>query len=1034
MDPRSVARYLLGRQDDGENQDAGHKLLGLLQNPFHDTLSAASLYSALGTSLGITVFIGIVFSLLRPYNQSIYAPKLKHADERHAPPPIGKAPWSWITALWQTKEENLIQQVGMDATVFLRFVRMCRNMFLTLSLTGLGILVPVHLSNYNQFGDSKSGWVLRVTPLYIFGKPLWAQVVVAYLFNTIVASYLWWNYRKIFLLRRKFFESEDYQSSLHARTLMLFDVPKKACSDEGIARIIDEVVPNSSFARTAVARNVKELPDIIAQHDKAVRKLEKYLAKYLKNPQQLPAARPTCKPSKKDRSFETYAKNQKVDAIEYYTQRIRDLEVEVREVRASVDKRGSMPYGFASYSEIAEAHNIAYACRKKKPHGATIMLAPRPNDIIWDNMPLYSATRSRKRWINTIWIILLTIVWIAPNAMIAIFLVNLNNLGAVWPAFKTSIEKDTKFWGVAQGIISPALMSLFYLVLPMIFRRLSIKAGDQTKTGRERHVLAKLYAFFVFNNLIIFSVFSTIWTFITNVIDNTNDGENAWKAILKNDIASLLFIAFCNNSPFWVTYLLQRQLGAAIDLAQLWPLVQAFFLRKFSSPTPRELIELTAPPPFEYASYYNYFLYYATVTMCFAGIQPLVLPATALYFCIDSYLKKYLILYRFVTKTESGGMFWRVIFNRFIFATMLSNLVVLLTCWARGDGTHYQFYAVCPLPFLMLAFKFYCSSAFDNKIRYFSTRNVVKNPESAQVKDIRGKSDRLASRFGHPALYKPLITPMVHSNAQNLLPSVYKGRLSDGRDAGQADGMTVSGYSDVYTLDTMQGGKPGKSANQVPGFEYVSESQLDFEFYKNRAEFGEDHGGGEIYGKQGEILRPGTPSTFAEGSEGGSRPGTPVNGRQTPLGAGGNRRMYSAAGSETSYQAFRPNQSTTYNNGFTQQSTMGSDAINRTRSPLYGHDNDSSSGLGLVHHAADVPMSIPMSASRDISQERGRMTPGAHSTPGISPGPSVGALGGGPRGYSGLAQAEADNDTSDPAQYDYFRGSSRNRRNPGDGW
>ena len=43
------------------------------------------------------------------------------------------------------------------------------------------------------------------------------------------------------------------------------------------------------------------------------------------------------------------------------------------------------------------------------------------------------------------------------------------------------------------------------------------------------------------------------------------------------------------------------------------------------------------------------------------GIQPLTLVATAMYFCIDSYLKKYLILYRFVTKTESGGLFWRVL-------------------------------------------------------------------------------------------------------------------------------------------------------------------------------------------------------------------------------------------------------------------------------------------------------------------------------------------------------------------------------------
>ncbi|KAH7127539.1 hypothetical protein EDB81DRAFT_889333 [Dactylonectria macrodidyma] len=1004
MSLNTMARLLTGR-----DEDTGSKLLELLQNPWSNSLQAASMASALGISVGFTVFTAVVFSLLRPYNQAVYAPKLKHADEKHAPPPLGKAPWSWLTTVWAAKEEQLIHSIGMDATVFLRFVRMCRNMFLTLSVTGIGIILPIHISNYSLQGDigSDAQWVSKITPLNVKESAIWAQVVIAWTFNIIVAGYLWWNYRKILQLRRKYFETDDYQTSLHSRTLMLFDIPKKGRNDEGIARIIDEVAPNASFARTAIARNVKDLPNLISQHDHAVRKLEAILAKYLKNPDNVPAARPMCRPSKKDRSYSTYPKGQKVDAIEYHTQRIRDLEVEIKEVRSSVDKRGSMPYGFASYSDIIEAHNIAYAARKKKPVGTTIVLAPRPNDIIWDNMPLSSATRSRKRLFNGMWIVILTLVWIAPNAMIAVFLVNLNNLGLVWPAFKTSMSANTTFWGVVQGILSPALMSLVYLVLPMIFRRLSMKSGDQTKTGRERHVLAKLYAFFVFNNLIVFSIYSPAWAYVVAVIKKVQQGGDAWDAVVESDYANLLFTALCTNSVFWVTYLLQRQLGAAIDLAQLWPLVQAFFLKKFSSPTPRELIELTAPPSFQYAEYYNYFLYYATVTMCFAGIQPLTLVATALYFTIDSYLKKYLILYRFVTKTESGGMFWRVVFNRFIFGTMLADLVIMLTCWVQGDNQHVMFFSVVPLPFIMLGFKIYCSKVFDDKMQYFSTHDAVRHSETGPQKESRNRSDRLASRFGHPALYKPLITPMVHSKAQNLLPAIYKGRLTDGREANPSDMMSVSGYSDMYALDPMQGGRPGKAANNnMPGFEIVSDNQMDFGYYKDRAEFGEDHGGGEIYGRQGEIMRPETPGSYGDGSDHGSRPGTP-SGRQSPFG-----RPPRNVG-DTSYQAFR---GTPPPGGFTQQPMMGSDVPGRSRTPLYSQDNGSTSGLGLINNAA-APGS-------------GRMTP-VHQYPAHSPGPSTGALGGGPRGYSNLAQNESD---SDPAQYDYFRSNTRQRRNPGEGW
>lgn len=802
----------------------------------------------------------------------------------------------------------------------------------------------------------------------------------------------------------------------------MFDIPKQGRSDEGIARIIDSVVPNSSFARTAVARNVKDLPDLIKQHDHAVRKLEKVLAKYLKNPNQLPPGRPTCSPSKKDRAYSTYPKGQKLDAIEYYTARIRQLEVEIKEVRASVDKRGTMPYGFASYADIVETHNIAFACRKKKPHGATVVLAPRPNDIIWDNMTMTPAARSRNGWINGFWILLLTFLWIAPNAMIAIFLVNLGNLGNFWEGFQKSLESSPQGWGIVQGIASPAIMSLVYLVLPMIFRRFQIKAGDKTKTGRERHVLGKLYAFFVFNNLIVFTLFSVIWSFVAGVEKQTRNGVDAWDAILKENIAESTLVSMCNNSPFWVTYLLQRQLGAAVDLAQLWPLIEAFFAKKFSSPTPRELIEMTAPPPFEYASYYNYFLFYATVTLCYGGIQPLVLPATALYFSIDLWLKKYLLLYRFVTKTESGGVFWRALFNRFIFGTMLANLVVLLTTWCRGDGNHIQFFAVIPLPFLMVGFKIYCAKVFDNRIQYYSTRNVGKHPEQNMREDDRGRNDRLASRFGHPVLYKKLITPMVHQNAQSLLPGIYRGRLTDGREGGTDDIMSVSGYSDMYALKDL-GGKSGKVNNGIPGFEFVSEQQMDFEHYKNRAEFAEDHGGGEIYGRPGEITRPMTPGSFGEGSDTGSRPGTPLSGRSTPFAPRGTGPRRAPTAPMDTYEAYRPQYAPPQETGFTSPGGMG-----RVHSPLYAHDNGSASGL--VNNAQPPPVSIAGDRRSPSLTAGDRPIP----TRSHSPGPSLGALGGGPHGYSGLAQTEVQ-DAPPAEEYNYFRGGTRNgRRTPGQGW
>lgn len=1029
----NFARFLQARA----GSDSTAEFLKLLQDPFSSQLQQSSVYAALGSSLGITAAIALCFSFVRPYNTVVYAPKLKHADEKHAPPPLGKGIFAWIKPVWSTSEQDLVGLVGMDATVFMRFTRMLRNMFVIMSVLGCGILIPVNLTK-GVFFESASE-LSRIGPSNVWGEAHWATVVVAWLFNIIAMGFLWWNYRKIMHLRRQYFESEEYQQSLHARTLMLYDIPKNLSTDEGIARLIDGVAPNSSFSRTAIARDVKVLPQLIDEHAKTVRKLEKVLAVYLKDPSRLPASRPTCLPSKKDPSFSTYPKGQKLDAIDYLTQRIKLLEIEIKEIRQRVDKRSTMGYGFASYADITEAHSIAYTCRNRKVNGATVTLAPRPNDIIWDNMPLTSSSRSSRRLWNNLWVTILTFLWIAPNAMIAIFLVNLANLGHVWPAFQRSLSSDYTFWSIVQGIASPAVTSLIYLLLPIVFRRMAIKAGDQTKSGRERHVVAKLYAFFVFNNLIVFSMFSALWGFIAGVVQRTSEGSDAWQAILKENFGQTVFITLCSVSPFWVTWMLQRQLGAAIDLAQLWPLIYSFFMRKFSSPTPRELIELTAPPPFDYASYYNYFLFYATVALCYAPVQPLVLPAAALYFCIDVALRKYLLLYIFVTKTESGGMFWRVLFNRFVFGALLADLVNFLVVWVRGDGQHLQAYAVAPLPFLLIAFKVYCSKTFDDRIHFYSTQNVRRNnPEMGMdVKEQSMRNDRLAARFGHPALYRPLITPMVHARAQNILASIYQGRLSDGREA--ADTVSVSGYSDTYAMDNMASGKVGKLSSAVPGFEVVPENRLDFEFYKNRDEFAAEHGAGELFGRPSDIVRAGTPGTFGSGgSDGGSRPGTPVGGMG--FGHGTGRRAFSAqtdtvAG--TSYgqgyippaQQYSPYGGSPYTSPNLTPAPF--DGPPQTRSPFYAQGNDSESSL--VHNAAGMPSAgyhpgIP-GDPRDRSMDGGPVRTISGLGMGSSQAPGI--LGGGPQGYGGLPQTDTElvspplAAAQDPVQYDYFRSGRR---------
>ncbi|KAI6822530.1 DUF221-domain-containing protein, partial [Hortaea werneckii] len=484
---------------------------------------------------------------------------------------------------------------------------------------------------------------------------------------------------------------------------------------------------------------------------------------------------------------------------------------------------------------------------------------------------------------------------------------------------------------------------------------------------------------------------------------------SAWDAIVDSEPFVKIVSTLCQVSPYWVSWLLQRNLGAAIDLSQLTNLAWGSFSRRFLSPTPRQLIELSAPQPFDYASYYNYFLFYSTVAFCYAGLQPLALPVTAFYFWIDSWIKKYLLLYVFITKYESGGMFWRTLFNRVLVFTVLGNIVIALLVGAQAVGVYEgnvanwgMLVAMVPLPFLIAGFKWYCARTFDDEIHYYQMGKAMKDAEwHAGNEQKRRKGDRVGVRFGHPVLYKPLMTPMVSAKAQHLLKQVYSGRTS------LDDNGTVAGFSDVY-MDAMDTNRPGKPSGMAP-FEVVPEHEMDFEHYKNRPEFRDELGGdGELYGQAQDIIRPGTPGTMTTMSRTGTMETFDSRGRRS--GSRGPLAGRSRSDSRDSEQT-AVNAPTEYPRGYhhtpnlRDASPAGSDySVDDTnRGRFLDIGSHKTSQEGLVSNAARMGGSPPPTLP----------TPRAPSPGGYS------AIYGGGRGGSNASTpaGDAEEDTS----YDYFR-------------
>jgi hypothetical protein len=171
---------------------------------------------------------------------------------------------------------------------------------------------------------------------------------------------------------------------------------------------------------------------------------------------------------------------------------------------------------------------------------------------------------------------------------------------------------------------------------------------------------------------------------------------------------------------------------------------------------------------------------------------------------------------------------------------------------------------MAPLPLLLMAFKYYTSVTFDASCAYACKGLTSSDLEGSEVLDDAKstRSSTIALRFGHPALFRPLLTPMVHSRAQHLLSQIYEGRLDDEEFD---DSVAGTYHNGAYNMKHYR--SASKQALRPKGpFEFVSESDLDFENFKNRSDFRTEFGGeGELYGRPDDAA---------------SRSGTPVNGQR----------------------------------------------------------------------------------------------------------------------------------------------------------
>ncbi|KAJ2956460.1 hypothetical protein NQZ79_g7700 [Umbelopsis isabellina] len=756
-------------------------------------MDLTGLATQLGINAAIAVVVILAFNVLRPNHTMVYAPKVKYAPDGKRPPKVGRGFFDWVKPVAKVTDDILIQTIGWDAVLFIRCLRMFRRMFYGLTLVGVFVLIPINIAATSQTGDQ---WppttsnilnVLSIAGINTYGNSydktgemawFWAHSAGTYFISAIVYFCLWKAYSEYVNMRQQYFESQDYQSSVQGKTLMIMNVPTGLQSDEKLRKWMQSMTNKYPIQQASIGRRSGMLNELMMKHEATVRHLENVLATYLKNGK-VSDKRPTMRVG-----GTLGCGGRQVDAIDYLSQQIQGYEEQIEHIRTNIQGIKSENYGWVSFSRVGWAHATAKQLKNGVPSkfktgklsSPVIRLAPQPNDVIWRNMALsLAARRSKKFFWNIVYYIFL-VIWFVPTCLLSASS-NIKNLVNIIPNSETFSKNNPFLISLFESWFAPLVMAIFFLILPSFLRAISRRQGYITKTSLDRQVLGKLYLFFIINNLLVFTIASTFVGLYKQIQSTVSNGDTVNIISLFKSNLNLMAKSFANVSTYWTNYVTLRSLGILLDLAQIFSLLYVGFRKLFTNPSPRSLKEFTRPPYFDFALSYNLLLFFFTVGLVYSVVAPLILPFALFYFFIATVVFRYLLMYIFTTKTETGGQIFRVVVNRMFVSIVLFQLVMILILYFKS--AYLQTYVICPLPVITIIMKIIVSRRFD-PLAYYSNNRFDQEHAIPSV-DGPGatisRRNRIGIRFGNPAFFAELPTPMVHENVQHLLPQVFSGKV-----------------------------------------------------------------------------------------------------------------------------------------------------------------------------------------------------------------------------------------------------------------
>ncbi|KIK66859.1 hypothetical protein GYMLUDRAFT_37938 [Collybiopsis luxurians FD-317 M1] len=675
-------------------------------DPKNVTSSTQAFFTALiaNTAL-LAVEVGL-FLVLKERLKRIYSPRTYLPPSEKRSPKLPSGPWKWLPALVNSRAEDIIDKNGLDAYMFLRFLKMLIQIFLVFTIVTFAVLIPVDF--IGQHGGKSS--LDRITWTNVTEakeqKRFLAHIVVVYVLTLFVIYQVRREMGHFVALRQRFLLSPAHSRLAQARTVLITSVPD-TLSTEASLRQFASFVPGG-VERIWLYRDTKKLNKLFNERNKRCTTLEKAVSEILRDAikawrkkeaarrkrkaKGIPKARsgdveagqggaeplsddegllerePSMKlldelvPAKrpKNRTGPLGLIGDKVDTLEWCKDEIVKLNSEIDSARASHSEQAKFLGSVFILCNLQMGAHILAQCVSyhKVLQMNDKFIETHPADIVWHNLDddaLKTRSKVTMSWMITIGLIIL---YSFPVAFIG----TLSNVGALCKNFvwlEWICHAPTSVQSLIQGLLPPVLLAALFAVMPFVLRGLAWYEGLPRHSLISVSLYRRFFLFLLIHGFLIVTLSSGLTQVLEEIFDNPT--HTVQQMARKLPGASLFFL----------TYMVTQGLaGAGSALAQLFQVLGYYFGKWFLGRTPRQAFNVTfLMPSADFGTLLPRLSLLATIGFAYSALNPLInLLAFITYGCY--YIAwKFLFLQVFdqpESRESGGGYFPMAVSNLFV--------------------------------------------------------------------------------------------------------------------------------------------------------------------------------------------------------------------------------------------------------------------------------------------------------------------------------------------------------------------------------